>query len=65
MCIRRARRVAEIEAHYVKGAKKLDATFATGNNSNPFLSVSRSCGKNGIDSLVNYHSGEVNMGFNQ
>jgi len=65
MCIRHTRRVAEIEAYYVKGAKKLDATFAAGNNSNTFISVYRSCGKNGIDSLVVYHSGEVNMGFRQ
>ena len=32
-------RVAEIEAHYTKRAKKLDVTFAAGNNSNPFLSA--------------------------
>ena len=28
------KRVAEIEAHYTKRAKKLDVTFAAGNNSN-------------------------------
>ena len=33
------KRVAEIEARYTKRAKKLDATFAAGNNSNPFLSA--------------------------
>ena len=33
------KRVAEIEAHYKKRAKTLDATFAAGNNSNPFLSA--------------------------
>ena len=32
-------RVAEIEAHYTKRAKKLDVTFAAGNNFNPFLSA--------------------------
>jgi len=42
------RRVAEIEAHYTKRAKKLDATFAAGNNSNPFLSAYKSYGMNGI-----------------
>ncbi len=33
------KRVAEIEAHCKKRAKKLDVTFAAGNNSNPFLSA--------------------------
>jgi len=46
------KRVAEIEAHYTERAKKLDATFAAGNNSNPFLSAYKSYGNNGIDSLV-------------
>ena len=46
------KRVAEIEAHYTKRAKKLDATFAAGDNSNPFLSAYKSYGINGIDSLV-------------
>ena len=31
------KRAAEIEAHCTKRAKKLDATFAAGNNSNQFL----------------------------
>ena len=59
------KRVAEIEANCTKRAKKLDATFAAGNNSNPFLSVYKSYGKNGIDSLVVGHFGEVNKGFKQ
>ena len=59
------KRVAEIEAHYTKRAKKLDATFAAGNNSNPFLSAYKSYGINGIDSLVVGHFGEVNKGFKQ
>jgi len=36
------KRVAEIEAHYTKRAKKLDTTFAAGNNSNPFFSAYKS-----------------------
>ena len=36
------KRVAEIEAHYTRRAKKLDVTFAAGNNSNPFLSAYKS-----------------------
>jgi len=40
------KRVAEIETHYTKRAKKLDATFAAGNNSNPFLSAYKSYGIN-------------------
>jgi len=59
------KRVAEIEAHYTKRAKKLDVTFAAGNNSNPFLSAYKSYGMNGIDSLVVGHFGEVNKGFKQ
>jgi len=59
------KRIAEIEAHYTKRAKKLDATFAAGNNSNPFLSAYKSYGINGIDSLVVGHFGEVNKGFKQ
>ena len=59
------KRVAEIEAHYTRRAKKLDATFAAGNNSNPFLSAYKSYGTNGIDSLVVGHFGEVNKGFKQ
>jgi len=54
------KRVTEIEAHYIKRAKKLDATFAAGNNFNPFLSAYKSYGMNGIDSLVVGHFGEVN-----
>ena len=46
-------------------AKKLDATFAAGNNSNPFLSAYTSYGIKGIDSLVVGHFGEVNKGFKQ
>ena len=58
------KRVVDIEAHYTKRAKKLDATFAAGNNSNPFLSAYKS-GTNEIDSLVVGHFGEVNKGFKQ
>ena len=36
------KKVAEIEAHYTKRAKKLDATFAAGNDSNQFLSAYKS-----------------------
>jgi len=57
------KRVAEIEAHYTKRAKKIDVTFAAGNNSNPFLSAYKSNGMNGIDSLVVGHFGEVNKGY--
>jgi len=59
------KRVAEIEAHYTKRAKKLDVIFAAGNNSNPFLSAFKSYGMNGIDSLVVGHFGEVNKEFKQ
>ena len=59
------KRVAEIEAKYTRRAKKLDVTFAAGNNSNPFLSAYKSYGMNGIDSLVVGHFGEVNKGFKQ
>jgi len=59
------KRVAETEGHYMKLAKKLDATFAAGNNSNPFLSAYKYYGINGIDSLVVGHFGEVNKGFKQ
>ncbi len=59
------KRVAEIEAHYTKRAKKLDITFAAGNNSNPFLSAYKSYGMNGIDSLVVGHFGGVNKGSKQ
>ncbi len=57
------KRVAEIEANYTRRAKKLDITFAAGNNSNPFLSAYKSYGMNGIDSLVVGPFGEV--GFKQ
>ena len=59
------KRVAEIEANYTRRANKLDAAFAAGNNSNPFLSAYKSYGMNGIDSLVIGHFGEVNKGFKQ
>jgi len=59
------KRVAQIEVHYTKRAKKLDVTFAAGNNSNPFLSAYKSYGMNGIDSLVVGHFDEVNKGFKQ
>ena len=55
----------EIEAHYTKRPKKFDVTFAAGDNSNPFLSVYKSYGIYGIDSLVVGHFGEVNEGFKQ
>ena len=35
------RRVEGSEAHYIKSAEKLDVTFASGNNSNPFVTVYR------------------------
>jgi len=57
------KRAAEIEAHYTKRAKKLNATFPAGNNSNPFLSAYKSYGMNGIDSLVVGLIGVVNKGF--
>ena len=53
----------QIEAHYTKRAKKLDATFAAGNNPTPFLSAYKSYGINGIDLLVVGHFGEVNKVF--
>ena len=59
------KRVVEIEANYTKRGKKLDATFAAGNNSNLFLCAYKSYGINGIDSLVVGHFGEVNKGFKQ
>ena len=59
------KKVAEIEAHFTKRTKKLDVTFAAGNNSDPFLSAYKSYGMNGIDSLVVGHFGEVNKGFKQ
>jgi len=59
------KRVAEIEAHYTKRAKKLDVTFAAGYNSNPILSAYKSYGMNGIDSLVVGHFGGLNKGFKQ
>jgi len=59
------KRVAEIEAHYMKRVKKLDATFAAGYNSNPFLSAYKSYDIYGIDSLVVGHFGGVNKGFKQ
>ncbi len=57
------KRVAEIEAHYTKRAKKLDVAFAARNNSNPFHSDYKSYGMNGSDSLVVGHFGDVNKGF--
>ncbi len=57
--------VAEVEDHFTKRPKKLDVTFAPGNNSNPFLSAYKSYGLNGIDSLVVGHFSEVNKGFKQ
>jgi len=59
------KRVAEIDAHNTKRAKKLDITFASGNNSNPFLSAYKSDGMDGIDSLAVGHFSEVNRGFKQ
>ena len=53
------KRVAEIDAHYIGRAKKLDSTFAAGNNFNIILSAYKSCGVNGIDSLVVGYFGEV------
>jgi len=55
----------ELQRYYIKRAQKLDATFAGGNNSTPFLSAYKSYGMNGIDSLVVGHFGEVNKGFKQ
>ena len=49
-------RVAEIEAHYMKRAKKLDNRFAAGNNSNnSIFCVYKSYSINDIDSLVVGH----------
>ena len=59
------KKVSEIEAHYMKRAKKLYATVAAGYNSIPFLSAYKSYGMNGIDSLIVGHFGEVNKGFKQ
>ncbi len=59
------KRVADIEAHYLKRAQKLDDTFAAGNNFNPFLSAHKSYGMNGTDSLVLGHVGNINKGFKQ
>ena len=59
------KRVAEIEGHYTKRAKKLDANFAAGNNFNPFLSPYKSYGMNGIHALEVGHFDEVNEGFKQ
>ena len=59
------KRIAEIEAHYTKRAKKLGVTFAAGNNYTPFLSAFKPYGINGIDSLVVDHCGEVHKGFKQ
>jgi len=59
------KRVVEIEAYYMKRAKKLDTTFAAGNNPNPFLSAYKSYGMNGTDSLLVGHFGEINKGYEQ
>jgi len=59
------KRVAEIEAHYMKQAKKVNATFEAGYNSNPFFSAYKSYGMNVIDSLLVGHFGKVNKGFKQ
>jgi len=59
------KKIAEIEAHYTKRSKKLDVTFAAGNNSNPFFSAYKSYSMNRIDSLVVGHFGEVKKGFKQ
>ena len=40
------KRSAEIEAHCMKRAKKLDATFAAIKNSNPLLNACKSYGIN-------------------
>ena len=54
------KRVAEIEAHYTKRAKKLDVTIPI-----HFLVATSPTGINGIDLLVFGHVDEVNMGFMQ
>ena len=51
------KRAAEIDAHYTKRAKKLDATSTAGNN---FNSAYKSYGLNGIDMLLVGHFDEVN-----
>jgi len=49
-------RVAEIEAHYTKQAKKLDVTFAASSSSNNSIFCAyKSYGMNDIDSLVVGH----------
>ena len=45
------KRIADIEAYYMKRAKDLDATFAADNNSNIFVSANKSYGINRIDKV--------------
>jgi len=47
----------------MKRARKLDATLAASNNSNPLLSAYRPYGMNGIDSLVVGHFSKINKEF--
>jgi len=49
----------------MKRAKKFNATFSAGNSSNLFLSVYKSYGMNGIDSLKVGHFGGVKKGFKE
>ena len=49
----------------MKRAKNLDVTFATCDDSNPFLTAYRCYCKGGIDSIVVRHFGEMNKGFKQ
>ena len=58
-------KILAISHNTANRAKKLNVTFAAGNNSNPFLSAYKSYGMNGIDSFVVGHFGEVNKGFKQ
>jgi len=55
------KRVAEIDAYFVKLAKIVDVAFATGNDTNPFLRIYTTYGKNGIDSLVGLGVGTIHM----
>jgi len=45
------KRIADIEAYYMKRAKDLDAIFAADNNSNIFFSANKSYGINRIDKV--------------
>jgi len=58
------KKVANIEAHYMKRAKNSD-DFAAGKNFNPFLSAYKFYGINVINSLIVGDFGKVNEGWKQ